>query len=104
MISPVLTRVPSTRPETVGTVPLSLSMAPFFRRSAADFIRSSEPVSLIGIELELGFLCPGDDCKRGKKCGRSIRILGLLGNSGNGQIQDAILRFVTHLSKGQKGQ
>uniref|UniRef100_A0A2M4C6V6 Putative secreted protein n=1 Tax=Anopheles marajoara TaxID=58244 RepID=A0A2M4C6V6_9DIPT len=54
IISPVLTRVPSTRPESVGPVPLSPSSpAPFFRRSTADFIRSSEPVSLIGIELEL---------------------------------------------------
>uniref|UniRef100_A0A2M3ZQN1 Putative secreted peptide n=1 Tax=Anopheles braziliensis TaxID=58242 RepID=A0A2M3ZQN1_9DIPT len=58
IISPVLTRVPSTRPDSVGPVPLSPSSpaAPFFRRSTADFMRSSEPVSLIGIELELGFL------------------------------------------------
>lgn len=48
-----LTRVPSTRPETVGPV----SSMPFFRRSAAAFMRSSEPVSLI--EPELWFLRAG---------------------------------------------
>lgn len=47
-----MTRVPSTRPETV--VPLSSS--PFFRRSAAAFMRSSEPVSELTSEPALGFL------------------------------------------------
>lgn len=71
MIRPVLTRVPSTRPDTVGRVALALTLLvplmvsptldsrtppppPFFRRSTR--ARSSEPVSLIGMELELGFL------------------------------------------------
>lgn len=47
-----LTRVPSTRSDTVVT----LSSNPFFLRSAAAFIRSSEPVSLITMDPALGFL------------------------------------------------
>lgn len=47
-----LTRVPSTRPDTV----VWLSSKPFFRRSAAAFMRSSEPVSLTS-DPALGFLC-----------------------------------------------
>lgn len=46
-----LTRVPSTRSDTV----VPLSSKPFFRRSAAAFMRSSEPVSLAS-DPALGFL------------------------------------------------
>lgn len=46
-----LTRVPSTRPDTV----VWFSSKPFFRRSAAAFMRSSEPVSLTS-DPALGFL------------------------------------------------
>lgn len=47
-----LTRVSSTCRETVG----ALSSNPFLRFSAAVFIRSNDPVSLITNDPELGFL------------------------------------------------